>query len=83
VLEAMLAGLPVVASAVGSIPELVVDGETGYLVPPDDPGALADALIRVLDEPGGLGDAGRRRAHAEFSVERMARRTLEVYTKAR
>ena len=37
----------------------------------------------VLDEPGGLGDAGRRRAHTEFSVERMARRTLQVYTKAR
>jgi glycosyltransferase involved in cell wall biosynthesis len=82
VLEAMLAGLPVVASGVSSIPELVVDGETGYLVPPDDPAALAAALLRVLDDPGGLGEAGLRRARAEFSVERMARKTLDVYTKA-
>jgi glycosyltransferase involved in cell wall biosynthesis len=82
VLEAMLAGLPVVASAVSSIPELVIDGETGYLVSPDDPHALADALLHVLDDPGGLGEAGLRRARTEFSVERMARRTLDVYTKA-
>jgi len=45
--------------------------------------ALAAALLRVLDDPGDLGEAGRRRARAEFSVERMALRTLDVYTKAR
>jgi glycosyltransferase involved in cell wall biosynthesis len=78
-LEAMLAGLPVVASRVSSIPEIVVDGETGLLVPPDDPTALAAALARVLDDPGHYGAAGRTRARAEFSVERMARRTLELY----
>jgi glycosyltransferase involved in cell wall biosynthesis len=78
-LEAMLAGLPVVASRVSSTPELVVDGETGVLVPPDDPPALAAALNRVLDDPSGLGEAGRERARLEFSVARMADRTAEVY----
>jgi glycosyltransferase involved in cell wall biosynthesis len=78
-LEAMLASLPVVATNVSSIPEIVVDGETGALVPPDDPVALADAAARVLDDPSGLGTAGRERARREFSVARMADRTLEVY----
>ena len=78
-LEAMLARLPVVAAAVSSIPEIVVDGETGILVPPDDPVALAEALVALLDDPGDYGFAGRRRAREEFSVARMADRTLEVY----
>jgi glycosyltransferase involved in cell wall biosynthesis len=78
-LEAMLAELPVVATRVSSIPEIVADGETGLLVPPDDPGALSAALARVLADPAGYGAAGRARARAEFSVERMARRTLAVY----
>ena len=80
-LEAMLCGLPVVATNVSSIPEIVVDGETGQLVPPDDPRALGEALRRVLAEPGDLGANGLARARAEFSVERMATRTLEVYAK--
>jgi glycosyltransferase involved in cell wall biosynthesis len=81
-LEAMLCGLPVVATRVSSIPEIVWDGDTGLLVPPDDPGALRAALERLLaDEPlrRRLGEAGRERARTEFSVERMARRTLAVY----
>jgi glycosyltransferase involved in cell wall biosynthesis len=78
-LEAMLAGVPVVASRVSSIPEIVVDGETGVLVPPDDPAALADAVASILTDPQEYGAAGRARALAEFSVERMARRTLDVY----
>ena len=78
VLEAMLAGLPVVASRVSSLPELVVDGETGLLVEPDDPSALALGAARALEEPG-LGDAGRQRAHDEFSVARMADRTAALY----
>ena len=78
VLEAMLAGLPVVASNVSSLPELVVDGETGILVRPDDPGALAVGIARALDSPA-LGDAGRARAAAEFSVARMATKTVELY----
>jgi glycosyltransferase involved in cell wall biosynthesis len=82
VLEAMLAAKPVVASRVSSIPELVVDRETGRLVPPDDADALADAVLDVLRWPGGLGDAGLARAKAEFSVAKMADRTLEVYESA-
>lgn len=81
-LEAMLAGLPVVATRVSSIPEIVADGETGILVPPDDPVALRAALERVLKDPGELGVAGLARARAEFSVARMAARTLTVYTGA-
>jgi glycosyltransferase involved in cell wall biosynthesis len=82
VLEAMLAELPVVATGVSSLPELVADGETGMLVAPDDPDALAAALVRVLDEPRGLGAAAGRRARARFSVTRMAEATLEVYQRA-
>ncbi|MFN2627202.1 MAG: glycosyltransferase family 4 protein [Gaiellaceae bacterium] len=78
-LEAMLAGLPVVGTRVSSVPEIVVDGETGLLVPPDDPAALAAAILRVLEDPATLGAAGLARARAEFSVEQMARRTLDVY----
>jgi glycosyltransferase involved in cell wall biosynthesis len=85
VLEAMLAARPVVASQVSALPELVADGETGLLVPPDDPKALAAAVVRLLDDPqfaARLGAAGLARARAEFSVERMARETLAVYRSA-
>jgi glycosyltransferase involved in cell wall biosynthesis len=81
-LEAMLASLPIVATNVSSIPEIVVDGETGLLVPPDDPSALAAAVNRVLADPGDLGANGLARAQAEFSVARMADRTLAVYERA-
>jgi glycosyltransferase involved in cell wall biosynthesis len=81
-LEAMLASLPIVASRVSSIPEIVVDGETGLLVPPDDPEALAGAISAVLDHPRDYGERGRRRAQAEFSVARMVDRTLAVYEAA-
>jgi glycosyltransferase involved in cell wall biosynthesis len=77
-LEAMLSGLPVVASNVSAVPEIVVDGVTGVLVPPDDPPSLAAGIRRALAHPE-YGEAGRARAHAEFSVERMARRTLALY----
>jgi glycosyltransferase involved in cell wall biosynthesis len=81
-LEAMLASLPVVATNVSSIPEIVVDGETGLLVPPDDPAALARAITRVLDDPRDYGVRGRERAHTDFSVARMTDRTLAVYERA-
>jgi glycosyltransferase involved in cell wall biosynthesis len=79
VLEAMLAGLPVVASDVSSLPELVIDGETGLLVPPDDPPTLARALARALEDRYRLGAAGRERALREFSVARMADSTVALY----
>ncbi len=78
VLEAMVCGLPVVATNVSSLPELVADGTTGILIPPDDPSALADAIGRALAEPG-LGAAGLERARHEFSVARMADRTAALY----
>jgi glycosyltransferase involved in cell wall biosynthesis len=78
VLEAMLAGLPVVAANVSSLPELVVDGTTGFLVGPDDPSALALGVARALEQPQ-LGEAGRQRALREFSVARMADLTVSLY----
>ena len=74
VIEAMAAGLPVVATAVGGILELVDDGRTGVLVPPDDPAALARAIQRLLDDPAraaALAQAGRAAVAARFSFERM------------
>ncbi len=64
--EALAAGSPVVASAINGIPEIVRDGETGLLVPPDDPAALAAALARVLHDPA---DALRLAARGQASVE--------------
>jgi len=81
-LEAMAAGLPVVATNVSAVPEVVVDGETGLLVPPGDPEALARALERLaLDEElrVRLGRAGRERVRERFGLERMIEETLSVY----
>ena len=83
-LEAMLAGLPVVATAVSAVPEIVT-GTTGILVPPGADEAFAEALDRLVSDVGlreRLGAAGRARARAEFSVGRMADRTLAVYERA-
>jgi glycosyltransferase involved in cell wall biosynthesis len=81
-LEAMLAERAVVASSVSSIPEIVLAGETGLLVRPDDPDALAAAVSRLLADralAARLGSAGLARARHEFSTDRMATRTLAVY----
>jgi glycosyltransferase involved in cell wall biosynthesis len=74
ILEAMAAGLPVVATAVGGNPEVVEDGHTGVLVPPRDPRALGEVLAALLADGGrraALGAAGRRRAEERFAFERM------------
>jgi glycosyltransferase involved in cell wall biosynthesis len=81
-LEAMLASKPVVATNVSSIPEIVVDGQTGLLVAPDDAAALAAAVTRLLDDPGDYGEQGRRRAQSQFSVARMTDKTLALYETA-
>jgi starch synthase len=84
-LEAMACGTPVVASRVGGIPEVVVDGETGRLVEPGNVGALAEALRQALADPARarrMGEAGRRRVEAHFSWDRIADRTLGVYQEA-
>lgn len=81
-LESMAAGLPVVATNVGGNPEIVQDGETGLLVPPRDPAAMADAIIRVLEAPEmakRFGGAGRERVMKHFSLETVIRRTSELY----
>ena len=82
VLEAMAAGIAVVATRVGGVPELVVDGETGLIVEPEDPAALADALDSLAADPARrreLGRRGRARALDEFTPERMAHRTVALY----
>jgi glycosyltransferase involved in cell wall biosynthesis len=81
-LEAMLASLPIVATNVSSVPEIVADGETGLLVPADEPATLAAAVNQVLDNPANYGERGRARAQTEFSVARMTDRTLAVYETA-
>jgi glycosyltransferase involved in cell wall biosynthesis len=82
VLEAMAQGRAVVATPVGGTPELIVDGETGVLVPPRDPDALAAALRRVLADAElrrRFGEAGRRRVEERFSADTMARDVLALY----
>jgi glycosyltransferase involved in cell wall biosynthesis len=84
VLEAMAAGLPVVASRVGGVPEQVADGETGLLVRPGDPHELAAALERLIgdrDLRRRLGAAGRARAEQAFDLEPFRRAHLELYSR--
>jgi glycosyltransferase involved in cell wall biosynthesis len=81
-LEAMAAGLPVVATNVGGLPELVEDAETGLLVPPEDPAALADALRKLISEPAlrqVMGRAGLVRVRERFSVDQMIAEIAQVY----
>jgi len=81
-LEAMAAGLPVVATRVSAVPEVVLDGETGLLVPPDDPAALGRALSRLAADPelrASLGAAGAARVRERFGLDRMVEETLAVY----
>lgn len=82
VLEAAALGAPLVASHVGGNPEIVDDGESALLVPPDDPDALAQAVNRLLDDPqlaARLGQAAANRAHREFQPDTIVARTLDFY----
>ena len=82
VLEAMARRKPVVATPVGGTPEVVIDGETGLLVPPRDPDLLAAALRRLLadaDLRTQMGEAGYRRVRDNFSADAMTRRVLAIY----
>ena len=82
ILEAMAAGLPVVACDVGGNPEAVVDGETGRLVPPRCPEQLAEAISELLGDEGkrrAMGEAGKRRAEERFSLGRMVAEIEAMY----
>jgi glycosyltransferase involved in cell wall biosynthesis len=82
-LEAMAASIPVVATSVGGIPEIVVHGDTGLLVaPPPDPGRIAAALGRLLEDARlreAMGTRARQRFEREFSAETWLRQTRDVY----
>jgi glycosyltransferase involved in cell wall biosynthesis len=82
IVEAMFAGLPVVAADVGGVGGVVVHGETGWLVPPEDPPALAAAIRELLGDPARIAEMGRRgrqRALEHFSAELMAARFEALY----
>ena len=82
ILEAMATGLPVVATRVGGNPELVIENETGILVPASDPGAMAGALLEYARRPQlriRHGNEARARIENEFSMEAMVRRYVAVY----
>jgi glycosyltransferase involved in cell wall biosynthesis len=81
-LEAMACGTPVVVTSAASLPEVVADGETGFVVPPNDPAALRQKLTWLLehpDEAARMGAAGRRRVLEHFSWPAVVRRCLELY----
>jgi glycosyltransferase involved in cell wall biosynthesis len=81
-LDALALGRPAVGSAVGGIPEVLIDGVTGLLVPPRDPEALAAAVLRVLGDrelAARLSAAGRRHVEAKFAVDAMVEGNLAVY----
>jgi glycosyltransferase involved in cell wall biosynthesis len=83
-LEAMSCNVPVIASRVSAIPEIVVDGETGLLVPPRDVAALAAALRTLLNDVAlrqHMGMMGEDRLEGHFTSARMVERTLDVYTR--
>ncbi|MFN3466753.1 MAG: glycosyltransferase family 4 protein, partial [Candidatus Brocadiales bacterium] len=82
ILEAMAMGKAVVASRVDGVPELVIDGETGLLVPPEDPGAMSRAIIELLQSPPRareMGQKGRERALSHFSAEKSAGELDKIY----
>ncbi len=82
VLEAMASGRPVIASNVSDNARLIIDGRTGFVVPPRDASAMADRIARLIADPAlrrDMGAAGRLRAEEEYSVEALSRRTSDVY----
>jgi glycosyltransferase involved in cell wall biosynthesis len=83
VLEAMAACLPVVCTDVGGLPQVILDGETGILVPPHAPSELARAMLQMIHSPDKarqMGLAGRRRVEEHFDLRKVVARYEELYT---
>lgn len=81
-LQASAAGVPIVASRAGGIPEIVIDGQNGYLIPATDVPGFSQTVISLLKDPikaGKFGQAGREMARSRFSVEKMVEGNLDVY----
>ncbi len=86
VLEAMGCGLPVIATRIAGSEDLVLDGTTGYLIEPDDPQGLAEALVRLIDHKEDIqrmGEASRNRVIESFSWDSVSERYLTLLSKAR
>ncbi len=84
VLEGMAAGLPIAATAVGGVPEILEDGLTGLIVPPRNPDAMADAILRILTDPEmrlRLGAAAQLQAESNFTPHAYKRSLIEFYQK--
>jgi len=84
ILEAMCAGLPVVATAVGGVPEMVIDGVTGLLVPAQEPHEMGRALVQLVYDPArrrSMGEAGRNCVVSRYSIERSVEALQETYAK--
>jgi glycosyltransferase involved in cell wall biosynthesis len=80
--DAMAAARPAVASAVGGVPEVMADGETGFLVPPRDPLRMAEKIVLLLKDEerrSRMGAAALARARERFTAERMVEQTITIY----
>jgi glycosyltransferase involved in cell wall biosynthesis len=85
VLDAGITGVPVVATNAGGLPEAVLNNQTGLVTPVGEPGAFAQAVLRLLDEPAlgkRLAQAAQERVRGEFSVPFMAGRYIQTYREA-
>jgi glycosyltransferase involved in cell wall biosynthesis len=83
--EAMAAGLPCIASDIGSIPEMIIDGVTGHLVPVNDPDTLADRILRVIQNPEmarTMGEAGYERYSGRFTWSKVCDHIVDEMTSA-
>jgi glycosyltransferase involved in cell wall biosynthesis len=82
VLESMALGLPVVSTAIGGVTEVIDDGVSGFLVPPEDPSAVAERVLTLLEHPSlarAIGERGQRRVEEDFGMRRMIAEFRSLY----